>query len=80
MHPVPVPAEPLSWTHCGNLYLRGTRFPCSMIEQDRQHESQIRSRKLEKASAENTERHPPRPAEGRRQVSRMTSIAGTGPH
>lgn len=51
-----------------------------MIERDRQHESQIRSRKLEKASAANTERPPPRLAEGRRQVWRMTSIAETGPH
>ena len=51
-----------------------------MIEQGRQRESQIRSRKLEKAGAANNERRPPRPAEGRRQVWRMTSIAEIGPH
>ncbi len=51
-----------------------------MIEQDRQRESQIRSKKPEKVSVASTEQHPPHPAEGLRRVWMMTSTDEIGLH
>src|SRR5712671_353226 len=67
-------ARPLSWTHYGNLCLRGTRSPCSTIELGQRHEYLTRNKTPGTASVASSEQHRFYPVAGRRQALKMILI------